>query len=200
MPVRKIDEDHLLDRLTEVFRLHGYQGASLSLIAEATGLKRASLYHRFPGGKKEMAEAVLQRADTWFVSHILAPLTEPGEPSARIREMANRLSDFYGGGHHSCLLDSLSLGDEDVAIRRHIERSFTAWLGALVGIARESGLSPATAKLRAEEALVHIQGALVMARATGETQPFARVLQNLPELLTFDSKKPKPKTKGSSKS
>ncbi|GJL77462.1 MAG: TetR family transcriptional regulator [Nitrospinaceae bacterium] len=198
MPARKIDEDDLMDRLTEVFRLHGYEGASLSRIAEATGLKRASLYHRFPGGKEEMAGAVLKRADDWFEFHILAPLTGSGDPSSRIREMSKRLSDFYGGGRRSCLLDSLSLGDGGGAIRQHIERSFTVWLGALVRVARAAGLSPAVAKERAEEALIGIQGALVMARANGDTKPFARVLQNLPQLLTFDSKKPK--TKRSNKS
>ena len=147
-----------------------------------------------------MAEAVLQRADDWFVSHILAPLTGPGEPSARIREMAKRLSEFYGGGCHSCLLDSLSIGAGNNPIHLHVEQSFTAWLGALVRVAKDSGLSPATAKRRAEESLIGIQGALVLARATGETKPFVRVLQNLPERLTIETKKPKPKTKRSTKS
>ena len=101
MPAKKITEDFLMDRLTEVFRLHGYEGASLSLIAEATGLKRASLYHRFPGGKEAMAEAVLQRADEIFVSHILAPLTGPGEPSARIQETGGaRLREGGAPGVH----------------------------------------------------------------------------------------------------
>ncbi len=184
MPASKIDESHLLDRLTDVFRLHGYEGASLSRIAEATGLQRASLYHRFPAGKEEMAEAVLKRADEWFETHILAPLNGPGEPSERIRAMAKRLNDFYGGGRHSCLLDTLSLGDEDKAFQKHIERSVTAWLGALASVAHDSGLSRATARRRAEESLVRIQGALVLARATGETKPFARVPKNLPTLLT----------------
>ena len=197
MPAKKIDEDELMDRLTEVFRLHGYEGASLSRIADATGLKRASLYHRFPGGKEEMAEAVLKNADRWFVSHILAPLTGPETPSTRIREMSKRLNEFYGGGRHSCLLDSLSLGEEDVAIRRHIERSFTAWLGALVAVACDAGLNPALAQDRAEEALIGIQGALVLARATGEIKPFARILKNLPQLLTIDGQKSQPKTKRS---
>ena len=184
MPSTKIDEGRLLDRLTDVFRLHGYEGASLSRIAKATGLQRASLYHRFPAGKEEMAEAVLKRADEWFETHVLAPLNGPGQPSERIRAMAKRLNEFYGGGRHSCLLDTLSLGDEHKAFHKHVERSFTTWLGALARVARDSGLSPATARRRAEEALVRIQGALVLARATGETKPFARVLKNLPELLT----------------
>ena len=55
----KVHDEKLIERLTSVFRIYGYEGASLSRIAEATGLQRASLYHRFPGGKEEMAEAVL---------------------------------------------------------------------------------------------------------------------------------------------
>ncbi len=58
MPITKVTEEELLDRLTSVFRTHGFEGASLSLISKATGLQRASLYHRFPGGKEEMAKAV----------------------------------------------------------------------------------------------------------------------------------------------
>ena len=187
MPVKKMDEDLLLDRLTGVFRVHGYTGSSLSLISKATGLQRASLYHRFPGGKEEMAEAVMHRADEWFGSHILAPLTGPGDPAARVQEMANRLSEFYGAGKNSCLLDSLSLGYEDGAIREHIKQSLNAWVGAMTRIAKAAGLGPANAKQKAEEALIQIQGALVMARATGDTKPFIRVLKNLPELLTHNS-------------
>ena len=50
MPTTKVTDNQLLDKLTEVFRLYGYEGASLSRISKVTGLQRASLYHRFPGG------------------------------------------------------------------------------------------------------------------------------------------------------
>ncbi len=184
MPASKIDDTQLMDRLTEVFRLHGYEGASLSRIAEATGLQRASLYYRFPGGKAEMAEAVLARADHWFASHVLAPLSEQGEPADRVRRMAQRLGEFYGGGSESCLLDSLSLGEAANPLQDHVQRSFAAWLDALTALTREAGATPALARRRAEEALVQIQGALVLARATGDRKPFRRVLAGLPALLT----------------
>lgn len=45
--------------LAEVFREHGFEGASLSLLSKATGLGKGSLYNFFPGGKEEMMEAVL---------------------------------------------------------------------------------------------------------------------------------------------
>ncbi len=197
MPLKKIDEDTLIESLMDAFRLHGYDGASLSVISEATGLKRASLYHRFPGGKEEMAEAVLSHVDNWFGSHVLAPLNGTGDPAERIEEMARRLNEFFKGGKKSCLLDALSIGNEDDPFRKHIESSFGAWLGAMVSVARDSGFSPAMAKERAEEALVGIQGALVLARGTGNRKPFARVLQGLPQLLTVGDKQSKPKSKRS---
>ena len=45
----------VLPQLAEVFRAHGYEGATLALISDATGLGKGSLYNFFPGGKEQMA-------------------------------------------------------------------------------------------------------------------------------------------------
>ena len=179
----KIAEPELLSRLTDVFRTYGYEGASLSKISEATGLQRASLYHRFRGGKAEMAEAVLERADEWFGAHALRPLAEAGPPERRLRQMARKLDEFYKGGHKSCLLDSLSFGHEESMIRDHVEASMTAWVDVITAVLRESGLPARAARQRAEDAVIRIQGSLVMARATGDSAPFRRTLRNLPRDL-----------------
>ncbi len=183
MAVQKIDDDKLLDRLTRVFRLYGFEGASLSRISKATGLGRASLYHRFPGGKDEMAMAVLARAGRWMAHGIKAPLSGSGPPSQRIRLMADRLHEFYSGGRQSCLLDSLSFSAEDNAIRKHVKEGMTVWAKSLAAVAREAGLPAKKAQQRAEDAIVRIQGSLVMARATGDTGPFERTLRQLPETI-----------------
>jgi TetR/AcrR family transcriptional regulator, lmrAB and yxaGH operons repressor len=44
-----------------------------------------------------------------------------------------------------------------------------AWLNAFCGVARESGLPPAMARARAEEAIVRFEGSLVVARVLGTT-------------------------------
>ncbi len=184
MPRSEIDSKNLLDRLMDVFRRYGYEGASLSRIAEATGLQRASLYYRFPGGKAEMVVAALERGNTHFETYVLAPLAETGDPARRVKKMALRLSEIYEGGRQSCLFDTLSLGDESEEVRKHIERSLTTWRDAMARVARDAGLAPGAAQRRGEEALVGIQGALVVARGTGDSRPFHRVLKNLPYLLT----------------
>eukprot|EP01034_Spumella_vulgaris_P003226 gene3226-4166_t len=48
MPVTKVFPEDVDRKLTEVFTRFGYDGASMELLSQATGLKKASLYHRFP--------------------------------------------------------------------------------------------------------------------------------------------------------
>lgn len=179
----RIDETALLEALTQLFREHGYEGASLSRIAEATGLGRASLYHHFPGGKEEIAVRVMRHVHERFGSHILAPLREGGTPEARVRKVAQRLDEFYEGGTCSCLLDALSIGQRSKAIQAAVADAIEAVIAALAGVAREAGLTSAVARRRAEEALLRVQGALVIARSSGDTAPFRRTLRELPAAL-----------------
>jgi AcrR family transcriptional regulator len=184
MPTTKVEPDHIIDRLMEVFRTVGYDGATLSRLSKATGLQRASLYHRFPGGKKAMAEAVLAHARAWLDRHVLSPLTGSGTPHARLQKMANALGTFYMQGGTSCLLDSLSFGEGNAIFRDPIRAAFAHWIETLAALVAEStGCSTAEAHRRAEDAVLSIQGALVLARGTGDPQPFQRVLKRLPAIL-----------------
>lgn len=183
MAITKVNEDELLDRLTDVFRTYGYEGASLSKISEATGLQRASLYHRFPGGKEDMAKAVLERAGQWLTTRVLAPLSGPGKPEQRIRNMANELNLFYAGGKNCCLLDSLSFGSDNNEIRQHVQSGMNAWVEELAKVANEAGVSPKKARQQAQDAISQIQGTLVVARVMKDYGSFERMLSELPTTL-----------------
>lgn len=73
MPAPLIPREEVLNRLANAFRAGGYQGTSLKDLCEATGLVKASLYHYFPGGKQDMAQAVLDHIGGWFSANVLAP-------------------------------------------------------------------------------------------------------------------------------
>ena len=117
MGLQKFSENEALNTLTGLFRDRGYDGTSLSLIMKATGLVKASLYHRFRGGKEEMAETVMDRVAGEFASDLLAPLNEPDDPAERLRETGERLRKFYGSGKKACLLDTLTLNRESPAVQ-----------------------------------------------------------------------------------
>jgi len=179
----KITDETLFGRLTDVFRRKGYDGTSYADLMKATGLVKASLYHRFPGGKEEMVDAVLSNADRQFAEYVLAPAFERGEPDDRARVIARRLQEFYQSGKRWCLLDTLSLSDS-VATLQHARESMNFWVDAFVRIGKDARLPPGVARKRAEEAIAAIEGGLVVARVMGNHRPFLRVLAELPGKLT----------------
>lgn len=175
--------DSITDDLLDVFRTHGYEGTTLSKIAKATGLKRASLYHRFPGGKQEMAEAVLAETNEYFAAEIIGPLQSSKEPRDRVHSAIEGLRTFYEDGHKSCLLDVLSLGKSADHFQPILSEMFDAWKKAMADVAKDSGHDRETANRLAEEAFIRIQGSLVAARIRRDPAPFREVLERLPDHL-----------------
>jgi len=177
-------EEQVLASLVDVFRTHGYEGASLAAISRATGLARASLYHRFPNGKEEMAAAVMRYARSWLESHALAPLRdESRSPRERIEAMARELDAFYDSGRRSCLLEALSLGERGSPLSKMARSLLQLWVGEMARLLERAGLGSREAAARAEDAVVRIEGALVVARVQDDPKPFQRVLQSLPTQL-----------------
>lgn len=181
MRTATIDDDALVDALSGVFSRKGYDGASLACLAEATGLKRASLYHRFPGGKAEMLGAVFAKADERF-RHVLAPAFGDAPPAVRAQTLATRLREYYQGGRQSCLIVALSVSTDEH--REVAEQCLTAWVEAFAAISLDAGMDAETADLVAWEAVGCIEGALVIAATSGRTALFERVVSHLPSRLT----------------
>jgi len=179
-----VDEDELLSRLASVFRDLGYEGASLSALSEGAGLQKASLYHRFPGGKQQMAEEVLAAALGWFNEHVLAPLKGRGPASERIAAVTNKLDNFYSGGRKACLLNMLSAPrGKDGPFSAAIAAAFEALIDAFARLARDAGATPKAARRKAERAVMLMQGSLVLSRGLNSTEPFQSFLSALPEDL-----------------
>ena len=183
MPPRKVNEEELLERLLAVFRDHGYEGATLSRLRDATGLERASLYHRFPDGKEEMALAVLEHVAQRFGEEILAPLLGDAALGKRMQKSGEQIEAFYEGGSRGCVLDSLSLAGGPARLSRRVSEIYQAWRDAYTAIAREAGQPEEEAGRRAAQAIMSIHGALVLARATGDRGPFRAAVREIPKVL-----------------
>ncbi len=181
---QSVNDEELLGRLAAVFRARGFSGASLAELSAASGLKRASLYHRFPGGKEQMAREVLAAAADWLEREVIAPLTGDAPPAARLEAVGSALDGFYDGGAQACLLNMLSSARvEDGPFSAEIGAMFARLIDALARLGEDAGLGADVARERAERAVMLIQGALVLARGCGDRAPFRRMLGALPETL-----------------
>lgn len=178
-----MSREQAIANLTPVFRQFGYEGSTLSRLSRATGLGRASLYHHFPGGKEEMAAAVLERANQILDQTVLDPLRQDLDPYQRLQHMCRSLSEFYHQGQDACLLAILSLGEADDRFHEQVRAAMVVWIEALAQALQAAGLSPSVAQERAEDALMQIQGALVVVRGLGDCRPFRRLMARLPQEL-----------------
>ncbi|MGH1493519.1 MAG: TetR/AcrR family transcriptional regulator [Acidimicrobiales bacterium] len=176
-----ISDRNLLTALTEVVSRFGVEGASLTRLSEASGLKRASLYHRFPGGKDEIVDAVVDHTADRFGKAMKVAYAD-GDPAERASELATAIGEYYAQGASSCLIIALSVSsDED---REGAARCVSGWSDALENIALDAGLSASQAHIAAVDAVAAIEGALVISATTGETDSFERALASLPRRLT----------------
>jgi TetR/AcrR family transcriptional repressor of lmrAB and yxaGH operons len=168
----------------DLFRDYGFEGVSLKRLSNATGLAKASLYFRYPGGKDEIAMAVVNHAIRWFQVNVIDILDEPGPTHERLSMVVERLREFYVAGTKASLVDMMSIPGTPEQVRLALRSAMEALVNAFARVAIQSGIDPVAARSKAEEAVVRVEGSLVMARISGDCTTFERVLNLLPDFLT----------------
>jgi len=185
MRPQKVHDKEMYAGLLSVFRAKGYEGASLGELAQAAGLKKASLYHRFPGGKKEMATAVLAYVNEWVQENLYQVLTdEEVNPQQRLDQALENISGLYGAGKKTCILRSLSMTTSMQLFGHLISAGMEKWLSAFEQVGLAFRLSPALARKYAMLSIVEVQGSLVVANGLNQSQIFTNTIQRIRDRYT----------------
>lgn len=169
--------------LAEVFRTYGFEGASLARIAEGTGMGKGSMYNFFPGGKEEMAEAVLSEIDDWFRQQVFQPLRATEDVAQGVERMFTAVGRYFLSGRKVCLVGVFALGHERDRFAVKVQAYFAEWVQALATALQRGGRDADTALALAEDVVGGIQGALVLARAADEPDLFMRALRRMRQRL-----------------
>ncbi|GHG91173.1 TetR/AcrR family transcriptional regulator [Pseudodonghicola xiamenensis] len=166
-----LERDDLIPQLAEIFRRYGYEGASIGVISKETGAGRSSLYHFFPGGKEEMADAVLAQISDWFEDNVFVPLKEKPAEQA-LPEMAAAIEAYFHSGQRICLVGAFALDEVRNRFSERIEGYFARWCEALTQCLQEGARSQTEARQEAISTLAAIQGGIILARASGNDMAF----------------------------
>jgi TetR/AcrR family transcriptional regulator, lmrAB and yxaGH operons repressor len=175
--------------LLKLFRQFGYEGVTLTKISEATGLGKASLYHHFPGGKAAMAAVALADVNQWLEARILPILTidQSQAPIDIFQAMCEETSRFFNAGQNPCLWAVLAMEEtSDELFHDQISGAFSQWIAAIAAVLVAAGVDSTVAQQRGEDAMIAIQGALIVSRGLRDYGAFQRVLQQLPQQLCED--------------
>ncbi len=178
MPAALLSKAEILDRLMLLFRQQGYDGASLAEIAKVTGLGKSSLYHYFPGGKVEMAREVMAHLSSQLAP-ALAAVHGPGAPRAKLAAFLLVVESIYDSGRLACLLERLCASADRKKFARPLQSTFGALLAGFEALCVEAGLSRSVSRARAEDAVVRIQGSLVLGAGIDQPEVFVRTLRTI---------------------
>lgn len=179
MAKQKYSKEELLTNLFEVFRQCGYDGASMEVLAKATGLRKSSLYHRFPGGKEQMAQEVLQTASQWISKNIVAVTKRSIPVEQKLDHVMKHVFELYEGGKKSCILRSMSTESSLEKFGELIRRSFQDFHEGFKVLALEFGKNEREAERLAREGILKIQGSLVVGKGMGDSLLFQNTLNEI---------------------
>lgn len=180
MRPQKIDDQTLLSGLMTVLSTKGYDGASLNDLAASSGLQKASLYHRFPGGKKDIALAVLDFVGKWIANNIVEPLKDSGtSPTDRLHNAIEKIDELYNEGKSTCLLRALSMDSGMHLFSTELKDAAQDWIDSFYQLGIDFGMAEDEALQTAYKVLINVQGSLVVSKMLEDNQVFKNSLQEI---------------------
>ncbi|MCX9155615.1 TetR/AcrR family transcriptional regulator [Niveibacterium sp. 24ML] len=171
--------EQLIGQLVDLFYEYGYDGTTLALITARTGLGRASIYHHFPGGKDEIAKAVLLKADDWARTHVDALLASALPPRERLMAYLKVIDEVQYRASQLTPANAFGIGNGLERFGAGLRERFVGRTEHLSALLVSCGVSQPVAVRRAWEAKILIEGALVCSRVAGDLSLYRGVMQQL---------------------
>ena len=181
----KIERDEIINRAINLLRVGGYDDTSMAQIADACGIRKASLYHHFPE-KEGLVLAAIERIHDHFREHIFSiAYRSDGDARKRLRALCKATFDYFDGREGGCLLGNFTLALTERAPRLQppLRAYFDDWVAAVAHL-----LTPAHGASRARElafdAVGRIQGAIMMMRLYDDPRHLRRTLDAIVEMTS----------------
>lgn len=184
---QRSSREHLIRTASALFRRKGYAGVGLTEILTAACLPKGSLYHHFPGGKQQLAEAATRWAGARVERMIDAAFAGADGFGAGALAICRLLAQELSGEAEvpACpVLSILQAGPEEPALRRTAAEIYGDWTAC---IARHAARFGVAAPDRAAASLhARMQGAWVLAYASQSAAPFEALAEELAAELAVD--------------
>lgn len=180
----KIERDEIVNRATGLFRVGGYDDTSMAQIADACGIRKASLYHHFPE-KDGLVLATIERIHDHFREQIFAiAYSNATDAKQRLHALCEATFDYFDGREGGCLLGNFALALTERAPRfqEPLRSYFDDWAKAIAHLLTPD-YGEAKARDLAFDSVAHVQGAIMMMRLYHDPQHLRRALDTNIKML-----------------
>ncbi len=170
-----------------LFRRQGYAGTGTSQMLAVSGAPRGSLYHYFPQGKLQIAQAAVEHAGELVTATLARLIEQESTPGAALREYGRLLAGWLqnSGYRDGCPITTtlLELAPSSEAVSAAGRRAFTAWTALLEQALLASGAEAAQARRLATLAIAALEGALVLARVHQDSTAVTAAASDVADLF-----------------
>lgn len=167
--------ERIVTATAELFRRNGYTGTGLKQIVSKAEAPFGSLYHFFPGGKKQLGAEVIREAGLPYAALFDIYLASADNLVTGIEQA------FAGAGETLVETDyadacpiatvALEVASTDDGLRRATAEVFEAWLTTGTEACSTFGLSRRDARTLAIATVTSLEGAFVLSRSLRSTEP-----------------------------
>ncbi|MCB9660055.1 MAG: TetR/AcrR family transcriptional regulator [Sandaracinaceae bacterium] len=178
--------ERMVESATHLFMAQGYAATGLKQILEEGDAPRGSLYFHFPGGKEELAAAVVERHAELFATQLEAALEGAGDVVSAVGLVLAHLAQLVESGEGvGCPVSvvALEMAERSATLQKATQGAFSRWAAVLWEALVEDGMPEEEARRRARALLCAVEGALVLARPAGDAGPLRDVASIVPALL-----------------
>ncbi len=170
--------EQILDFAEREIRKNGFDGVSFRDIADAIGVKSASVHYHFPT-KGDLGAEVTRRYADRFIEALGSPEDPSDTPADRMTRLAGGYLDAYRADASTCLCAVLGsvvthLPDGISTELRTFYDRLRAWVAAALADA-ETSLTPSLV-------VGTLQGSMVLALATGDETPLVEAKAHITSL------------------
>ncbi|WP_428343057.1 TetR/AcrR family transcriptional regulator [Mycobacterium sp.] len=173
----------------EVLRERGADAVTLDAVLTRSGAPRGSIYHHFPGGRREILSEALDFAGD-AIAALIERVAEAG-PNPALREFSAfwteilRDSDYTAG----CPVVSVAVSNADQGGAQLADQAgdiFERWCSAMRMALVRDGLTASGADRMATMVVAAVEGAVVLCRVRRNTAPLDDVVRGLELLIDIE--------------
>jgi len=174
--------DEIVDAAENMIRERGYNGFSFREIADAVGVKSASVHYHFPT-KGDLGAVVAKTYTEKFIGSLGDPEAPTITPKKQIENYIDACRYAIVKQGKMCLCGMLgaevaALPDEVARETKTFFEKNIEWLTKVY--ARMTGVGPAAALRRAHGAVATVEGAMILARTLKDDDAFEKAVKQIP--------------------
>ncbi len=182
---QKSTDQRILDVTQHLMQSLGYHGLSYAAVAEAVGLRKASIFHHFPT-KEDLARAVVARYRSTVRDGIAAVDQATDDPWEKLGGYVGLYRGVLERREQMCLCGLLAAEATTLpeAVQAEMRAYFTeheAWLSGVLAAGDAAALlsveGPVT--VAAQLVLAGVEGAMLVARAHDDDARFTTITTHL---------------------